>query len=370
MDVVLRTAIVALGGAALAISLAIVPALLSLAKARFSNRWVSIALSSFLLLPTYLIAGAWSAGFGIQGWWTLSQVSAAKFPSYAIGSVIWIHAMAALPVAYWLLRLGLHTSLGTSLETARLDSGFQRILFIAILPAWGPWLFGTLLLIAAWISGDMVVTNLFQVRTLAENCYLKMLSGEPTWISGIRAVLSSLFFGLAASLIFVYLWPRFRHDLSASQQQTAITGPASSFLATVSWLIVLVAICLPTLNLIVKAGWVATEDKTGIVSRSWSLERVVHGSFGAPLLFAQELNWSVILSASSTLLALLLGVAATVCWLRLHSSRIKFLRIGGAGVFLAFLIGCFSLPGPVITESYWLSFNFPGHYCKHGMTKP
>jgi iron(III) transport system permease protein len=359
MDVLLRTAVVAIGGAALATLLASVSALLSLTKARFSNWCVGIALSSFLLLPTYLIAGAWSAGFGVQGWWTLSQVSAAKFPAYAIGSVVWIHAMAALPVAYWLLRIGLHASLGSSLETARLDGGFKRLLLSAILPAWWPWMIGTLLLISAWISGDMVVTNLFQVRTLAENCYLKMLSGEPNWTSGIYTLIASLFLGFGASWVFAYLWPRFKHDQSESKFRVAITGTASSLLSSAAWLIVFVAIFLPTINVIIKAGWVATEDQTGVVNRSWNPERLVRGTCGAPLLFAQELNWSVILAMSSAFLALLLGIVVTLCWLRQQSSQNKLYQTGSSGVFLAVLLGCFSLPGPVVTGLVLAFFQLP-----------
>ncbi len=359
MDVAVRTAIVALGSAGLATVLASLPALLSLTNSKLSNRWVGVAISSFLLLPTYVIAGAWSAGFGVQGWWTLSQVSAAKFPTYAIGSVVWIHAMAAIPIAYWLLRIGLRTSLGASIETAKLDGGAVRMFCRSILPAWVPWLIGTTLLIAAWISGDMVVTNLFQVTTLAENCYLKMLSGEPRWLHALTPCLASLLCGLVGGLVFAMLWPRFEHDRSESRPRQAIAGWASRIIAAISWLVVVVAIFLPTCNLVVKAGWVATEVEVGVVQRSWSWVRLFRELFTAPQAFWQELEWSTALSSSATLVAMLLSSIIALFFLRLRSSKSSLFRVACSGVLIAILIGSFSLPGPVVTGLVLSLFQIP-----------
>ena len=109
MELFLRSVAVSMGSASLAVLMAAI-----LALATFGR-------NSLLLLPSYVVAGAWSAGFGSMGWWTLSQVTAAKAPLVGIASVIWIHAMAATPIAFWLLTIGLQRCSASMVELAKLD---------------------------------------------------------------------------------------------------------------------------------------------------------------------------------------------------------------------------------------------------------
>ncbi|MFN9984427.1 MAG: hypothetical protein ACK52S_02640, partial [Pirellula sp.] len=63
-------------------------------------RVAAALLASFLLVPVYVQATAWSAGFGSQGWLRLSQVDAAKHPWYGVAAVVWIHTAAATPYCF------------------------------------------------------------------------------------------------------------------------------------------------------------------------------------------------------------------------------------------------------------------------------
>jgi ABC-type spermidine/putrescine transport system permease subunit II len=126
-------------------------------------------ISSFLLVPVYVQATAWSAGFGSNGWLRLSQVDAAKSPWMGVASVVWIHACAALPYCFWIISLGLRRIHDARVDQALVEFGPSFALRRQVLPKLVPWLLGAFLWAFACVQYDMVVTNLFQTPTLCES---------------------------------------------------------------------------------------------------------------------------------------------------------------------------------------------------------
>ena len=62
-----------------------------------------------LFVPLYLIAGAWDAGFGLQGWHTLANQSASGHEPWLRGwrAAVWVHALAAVPWVVLIVGAGL-----------------------------------------------------------------------------------------------------------------------------------------------------------------------------------------------------------------------------------------------------------------------
>ena len=85
--------------------------------------------SSFLLVPVYVQATAWSAGFGSNGWLRLSQVDAAKSPVAPLiaGGLAMVIALplTILPLITGLTAalVGIGTGLGTASGIKALRSG-------------------------------------------------------------------------------------------------------------------------------------------------------------------------------------------------------------------------------------------------------
>ncbi len=73
------------------------------------------------------------AGFGVLGWFTITQVSASQFTLHGLIAVIGIHGVGAFPLLAWLLYLGLQRVPRSLEESALSDGGFVHLLRTA----WG-----------------------------------------------------------------------------------------------------------------------------------------------------------------------------------------------------------------------------------------
>jgi iron(III) transport system permease protein len=354
----LRTALVSCGASFVAIFLAIPTALISLSAFQRTDRFIAGLVSAFVLIPSYVVAGAWSAGFGVQGWWTLSQVTAAKSPWMASASVIWIHGMAAFPIAYWMIRIGLFRCCAQSLTLAHLEGGYLRELSFGVYPQLKPVILATFLLLTAWTASDMTVTNLFQVTTLAEASYLSLLAGESKWECFIASGLFSIALGILGGSMIVRTFAR----LSRSSPETNFTRsplrPADVVLLLVSIAIIAVTIFLPLVNIIVKAGWVAVQLPAGEISRDWSAMQMVKHSIEAPTLFSEEFRWSFVLSIWATVLALFIALTLVAIDNTINRSA-GVRRTALSLLFFAALIACFALPGPLVALAVTSFFQLP-----------
>src|SRR3954468_16072074 len=63
------------------------------------RRAAALLLVGMLFVPLYLATGAWDAGFGIQGWHTISTNQHLAHQPWLPGwrAATWVHAMAAIP---------------------------------------------------------------------------------------------------------------------------------------------------------------------------------------------------------------------------------------------------------------------------------
>lgn len=305
------------------------------------RRMVAALLGWLLIVPLYLQAAAWQSGFGLYGWHTLAFGGEFEAP-WLIGwrGAIWVHAIAALPWVALIVGLTSRQVEPQLEEAALLDTSplgvFWRITLRRIAPAIG--------LAALWVAlqtaTDMTVTDLYQVRTFAEEVYIDFaapadLSSEPIgpWIS--VAMLSNLLIGALALL-------------AAGAQQSAKLLPRLSYqfeLGTWRWPLagaviacVAIAVGTPLVNLVVKCG-VVVQASGEQIERSWSAAKCLRIVAAAPAEFYAEIGRSLVAAALAATVAVV--VALPLAWLA---------RRGGAKAVPAIAIAAILLatPGPLL----------------------
>lgn len=355
----INSVLVCFGAAGLAVAIGLCMALLTTCFRVPLRHLLSMCMLSLILVPVYVQATAWSAGFGVQGWFRLSQVAAAISPSRAIASVVWIHGTASAPFCFLLCVLGLSRAMDFNTRQALLDFGPWYAATRVVVPRAWPWIAASGLWTVAMTGNDMVVTNLFQVPTVTESVYQQVQFNQlRLWSIVLACSFACLVGGLT---VCGYL--QFEHRLGSEEgknqqpsnfQAFAFRGFARGLGSLLALVLVAIVVLLPVANLIVQAGWlVRMED--GVASRKWSLWTMIE-SVSLVKSFASEFAWSIQLSAFSTCLALILAYPLVLaCRGRWKNA----MMVGGMGFLLA-------LPGPIVnllviqllnrSESNWGQF--------------
>jgi ABC-type Fe3+ transport system permease subunit len=304
-------------------------------------------ISSMLLIPVYVQATAWSAGFGIQGWLRLSQVDAAKYPWWGIASAIWIHAVAALPACFLILSYGWHRVRDGTFEQAWSELGpgnvATRILPVKLVP----WLIGAFLWTFCMVQNDMVVTNLFQVPTLCESVYQQVQFGKLRWGPIATACLIALISGLSVALIVSRSQRNVRSVasiLKASWDPVLATRKGATWIVSILvWSIATFTVALPWLGMIFRIG-IESRMIDGQAVRGWSAN-----AFLSSLLHVQdyriEIGWSCELVFWTSVLSMVLALGL-ITWIPFR---------GGSAWVLGTMVFLLALPGPIVNLSVsWL----------------
>ncbi|MEZ6138242.1 MAG: hypothetical protein R3C53_25435 [Pirellulaceae bacterium] len=314
---ILNTLAVSLICLAIAIPISAGLAILLVRTNIIGRRWCWLALGSQLAVPLYVFAGGWSAGFGLQGWLVAgwlgpSAVMAMQSAVANLFAVSLIHALAAIPWVCLILSLGLIWTDRGQEEMALLEGGSRAAIFRVVLPKLRPWLLASCVWCIVPIFTEMVVTNLYQVPTIAEQIYLDASFGTISPLTYIASVVLSALpvFGLAAMMLRSS--PNLHDVLMRAQHfQPRVYGLRQRrlLLSMVVWFVLLILVGLPIVNLTYKAGWQPRLTSEGSVHYGWSLTRfctTVVESFSA---HGAEFYWTGLLAITSGLLAMGLALA-------------------------------------------------------------
>lgn len=145
--------------------------------------WLRGCLLASLFIPLPLLATAWQAVFGSGGWWVAGwwgEPGRAEWTPWGQGLVAaaWIHATAALPWVALLSGLGfLHVERELE-EDARTLGSWPWALLRVTLPRAGLAVLAAIVWVVVQTSTEITVTDLFQVRTFAEEIYTQMVVPE------------------------------------------------------------------------------------------------------------------------------------------------------------------------------------------------
>jgi ABC-type Fe3+ transport system permease subunit len=333
----------------------------------FGWRVAAALLASFLLVPVYVQATAWSAGFGSQGWLRLSQVDAAKNPWYGIAAVVWIHTAAATPFCFFIVSLGLQRGRDAAYEQALVEMGpafaFRQILFRKLFP----WILAASLWTFCSTQNDMVVTNLFQVPTLCESVYQQVQFGKLRAVPITVSLLLAMLCGICLAIAMLFRFPTqsigdFRDSSSNGHGAILPIGPGASNVPSGTpvavfnirgkslwalgvWGIVFATSLLPFASLITRVGWESRIVGERAI-RSWSVEQTLR-SIVHVTDFSTEFGWSFQLAIWSS------GLAVALALLLIVSSTSRTFV-----VTTLFLLGfALSLPGPLVNLTLLQLFN-------------
>ncbi|MGN6134188.1 MAG: hypothetical protein ACTHOU_06775 [Aureliella sp.] len=338
---IVNTLAVAVGVLVTAVPIAFLLAVLIARTDALGRRWAWLLLCSQLVVPLYAIVGAWSAGFGTQGWWPLSQSFVVRYPWASMAAVIFIHAVAALPSAVLILMIGLGWTRRSQEELALLEGGKRNLMRRVLLPEMSVWLAAASLWAIVPVLTEMVVTNLYQVPTLPEQIYLDISLGSET---GLTIAVS--FAGCMLPLLVLLVVLR-QHLPSLASLRTQLAqhppprlplgrwrGPLSALM----WLVVLGVVVVPLVNLWIKAGWESFLAVDGVLEHRWTWRRLGQTLLETCTLFTAEFQWTAaltLLSSSAAIgTAVLLRSSGRTAWARRAINVI--------------CMGLIAMPGPLV----------------------
>lgn len=296
------------------------------------------ALTLLFLVPLYLQAAAWDAGFGLQGSVTLSMLNGRVWLD-GWPAAIWIHSLAAIPWVALCAGLGFLGVERELEEQALLDGSLWSVALRVSLrraaPAIGVALVGVLLTAAA----EMTITDLFRVRTIAEELYTAQALGDDGGLRG--ATIASLACTAWLVAMALLLGDRFApvarvvHPAAARRFELGPTRWAwCAFVAAV----VMFALGVPLVCLIYKAGLIV-EMRDAVRVRHWSAWSAAQVTARSVWQFREEIGWSTAAAAMAALLAVAMG--APVAWLARRGGWRGWLAAAGSIAMLA-------TPGPLL----------------------
>ncbi len=297
-----------------------------------------LLLGLMLFVPLYLQAAAWQAGFGLQGWYTLATGSSALLVGWT--GAVWVHAMAAVPWVVLITGVGLHL-LEPELEEAALLDGSSRQVFLRVtlrgaLPAVGMAGLWTAIVVA----GEMTVTDLFMVRTYAEELYTRTAIG-PQPGDGPLAMAPGVVLTVLLVAAGVLLCAKLSsHDRPLSFRTVWVYRLGRWRLAWTFWFCAAMSMLIgvPLANLCYKAGILVMQTDTGRV-RTWSVAKCLAMVAESPIRHQQEFGWSLLIGGLAATAAVSVGTCLAWSARRGGRKAVPALLVTAVGL---------ALPGPIV----------------------
>ncbi len=307
------------------------------------RRLLLILLLLGVTLPLYMHAAVWEAGFGQLGWFQLAYRATARPLLSGWRAAWWVHVMAATPWVV-LFTLAYLRSTGPNLEElALVDASTPQVFWQVTLIQTLPVAVFAMLWVMVWVAGEMTVTDLFQVRTFAEEVYVGFAVDRaggpqgvsPTVVSGICFTSVLALLALAACLWVV---PRLQGVEQSGREFTFDLGPWRWTMLLLVGLAVTCMIVIPLGNLIYKAG-VELQPATSPPKRIWQATKVATTTVHSLWQFRSEIGWSLAICQLASLSATLLSTLMYLGSRRWLLARMATLAVAALGM---------ALPGPLL----------------------
>ena len=132
-----------------------------------------------LFMPAYLQVAGWNAGFGLQGWFSrVVLLSEATAPLEEWRGAVFLHAVIALPWVTLILGTGLSRIPKHLTEQTLLEARPLRAFLDTVLPLMVPYLIAAAMWILVTTGSEITITDVYQVRTFAEEIYTGFALGD------------------------------------------------------------------------------------------------------------------------------------------------------------------------------------------------
>ena len=304
-------------------------------------------LMGLLFLPLYLQAAAWDAGFGSQGWFYIADPA---WGAWALLSgwrgAIWVHAVAAVPWVVLIVGSALRNVASELEDATLLDASALRVFCRVTAPAAGSAILIAVLWVLVVTANEMTVTDIYQVRTFAEDIYAGFALDPPqagAWLGPSRTtvwvgiLLIAWLTGAAALICHCYRPPATPPATTQPPRDFSLgiwRWPAAALVA----LILLMLVGVPLANLAYKAGVVVEQIGPQRV-RTWSLFKALNLVLASPHKFRAEIGWSLSLAHLAALSAVCLSLPLTWATRRRRTASVVVTLLAAVG---------FAVPGPLI----------------------
>lgn len=326
------------------------------------RRILGFLLAVLLFTPLYLQTAGWNAGFGQQGWWQVDQLQTTP-PLSGWRGAIWVHAMAATPWVALIMAAALTTVNRQWEELALLDANPGQVFLRVTLPQCGAAAMVAAIFILITTAGEISVTDVYQIRTYAEELYIGFARDLPPAEGGIGELETTVFSAtlivawltLGALVLWNWMWSG-RQVFNARALTPFRLGKLRWSLGLTVAAIILFMVGVPLGNLIWKLGIEVQQIGADRV-RTWSLAKSLELMSNAPSLFDRELGWTLAMSQVSALASL--AIALPLAWMAYHS------RIAAGALALLVTLSV-AIPGPALAivlirffsqpDSEWLAF--------------
>jgi len=309
-----------------------------LARTDLPGRKLGLTLLGILLfVPLYLQAAAWQPLLTSRVCYLLLG-SDPDLQAWA--AAIWVHAMAALPwvtlivgAGFWLVEPELE-------EQALLDATPGRV-FLRVTARCA---LGAIAVAALWTAivaaGEMTVTDLFALRTYAEEVYTTF----PLWQNRVEPLPAAMPGAVLTAWIVVgglvlvaRLVPRRRPITTRPRRQFRLGAGRTAAVVAVG-LLMLLLVGVPLGSLCYKAGGQVVLSDAGTV-QTWSPAKCAVIVATSPWRYRREFGWSLALGALAATAAVLAG--AVLAWFARRG------RLRMAAMLSVCAVGL-SLPGPIV----------------------
>jgi iron(III) transport system permease protein len=301
----------------------------------FGRRFLLFLLAIMLFVPLPVLVSSWQGFFGSDGFLPSGFWRNAEGRPWVsgLGAAIWIHSMAAVPWVVFVVGLGL-TWVEPELEDEAAQSvGPWRVLMMVTLPRVRASILAAGLFVVLQTAGEVSVTEMMQVSTLAEETRAQFERGDGSGLA--RTLLISLPGLLLVWGALALLAARLEKTLppllppSRAHRTLELGSSWQRLIAGVALLIVLAA---PLASLVWKLGLASTPPRWDAATA----ERFLHAE--------AVVNGPTILQTIGTALLgglLIAGLALTGCWMARDSRWFRWLLFGVS-------IWAWVMPGSVV----------------------
>ncbi len=293
------------------------------------RRTLAWLLAGLLFVPLYVQAAAWNAVLGVGGWVPQTLAGDGYAQPWLIGwrGAIWIHAMGAVPWAALMTAASMRIVERRLEEESLMDASPLRVLCRVTLRRGA----GGVLAAAVWIAvvcaTEIAVTDLFQIRTFAEEIYTEATLGSLTGdASGLLQSDLAVGVALIALLVCLALWlmtPWLPRAAAIAAETTWRWRPVRGRWAVLGamWLSTALVVFVPLAGLVWKAG-IAVHQRDGQFERSWSAAKAAALVAKSPWEHRREWGWSLAIGVIAALVAVMIAVLLA-WWARVRAGSAK-----------------------------------------------
>lgn len=334
-QLLLNTSCLVAGTLALALPVGTFLAII-LVRTEFRGRRLLLACTLLMLfVPLPMIASAWQALVGSDGWLpaTWWGPNEQRRWTAGLGPAIWVHVVAGLPWVVFFVGMGL-TWVERELEE---DGLLLRPPWWVIMRITLPRCRGAIVFAAVWLAlqtaGEITVVYMMQVATFAEDVHIQFSQGEG---AVARAVTAALPIILATWALLAWYVP---HLENSPPLQLRLAQPRQFRLGWLRWpatglmnLTAAAMVGIPVASLFWKLGQ-AGHPTHWAASTAWD-------HFAAAMRIHGNAIWQSLLTVCGTGVAVSLS-AVCLCWLADECRWLRRLMIGVLAL-------AWALPGPII----------------------